>query len=305
MLKIRRPSPAMVVALLALGVSLGGTSYAAVQLSKGNVKSRHIAANAVTSGKVRDGSLRSRDFAANQLPAGPQGVQGLRGPQGAPGVAGPKGDPGPRGLKGDKGEPGSDGSPDTPNQVLAKLLQVDGTGSGLDADLLGGLGADAFQRRGSTSACSGTNKMTGIQLSGDVTCASDLTAPTGPASGDLSGTYPGPTIANNAVTGAKVQDGSLGLADITQFVANSGTTFGGSSIAPGQCQAQLVGGANSNLAAGDLVLWRVTSGELPRGIVIQPYMVGKAGDLARILCNVTASTISLTGSVGFTVRRLR
>jgi hypothetical protein len=121
----------------------------------------------------------------------------------------------------------------------------------------------------------------------------------------LSGTYPGPTIANNAVTGAKVQDGSLGLADVTQFVANSGVTFGGSSIAPGQCQAQLVGGANSNLAAGDLVLWRVTSGELPRGIAIQPYMVGKAGDLARILCNVTASTISLTGSVGFTVRRIR
>lgn len=58
---------------LALFVALGGTSVAAVQLSRNSVKSRHIASgqvktsdigrSAVTSAKVRNNSLRVIDFA--------------------------------------------------------------------------------------------------------------------------------------------------------------------------------------------------------------------------------------------------
>jgi hypothetical protein len=97
----RRPvlSYANVVASLALFVALGGSSYAAVQLSKGEVKSRHIAKNAVKSGKVKNGSLRAKDFRAGQLPAGPQGAKGDPGPQG------PKCDAGPQGPEGDAGTP--------------------------------------------------------------------------------------------------------------------------------------------------------------------------------------------------------
>lgn len=91
------------VAYLALFLALSGTSYAAARLGKGAVKSRNIAANAVTSPKVKDGSLKAADFAKGQLPAGPAGPQGPKGdtgPQGAAGVqgeTGPKGDPGPAG----------------------------------------------------------------------------------------------------------------------------------------------------------------------------------------------------------------
>jgi hypothetical protein len=77
-----RPSHATVVAYLALFVALGGSSYAAVTLKRNSVKSENIAKNAVTSPKVKNGSLLFRDFKAGQLPAGVQGPKGDKGDQG-------------------------------------------------------------------------------------------------------------------------------------------------------------------------------------------------------------------------------
>jgi hypothetical protein len=92
---------ANVVASIALFVALGGSSYAAVQLSKNDVRSKHIkngqvkradlSKHAVTSEKVKDGSLLSKDFKSGQLVAGSPGAQGPKGDTGAPG---PKGDTG-------------------------------------------------------------------------------------------------------------------------------------------------------------------------------------------------------------------
>lgn len=96
-LRRHRPSPSMVVALVALFVALGGTSYSAITLSKNSVKSKHIAKgqvkrsdigkNAVNSAKVADLSLLAKDFKAGQLPQGPKGDQGLPGAPGEPGSA--------------------------------------------------------------------------------------------------------------------------------------------------------------------------------------------------------------------------
>src|SRR5216117_2453447 len=72
-LKRFRPSPAMVVACLALLLALGGTGYAAIKLPR----------NSVTTVQVKDFSLLSRDFKRGQLPAGPQGPAGPAGPAGA------------------------------------------------------------------------------------------------------------------------------------------------------------------------------------------------------------------------------
>ena len=76
---------ANIISTLCLFIVLGGSSYAAIQLSKGSVKTKHIAKNAVTTKKVRDASLLAQDFAPNQLPQGPKGDTGDTGPQGIPG----------------------------------------------------------------------------------------------------------------------------------------------------------------------------------------------------------------------------
>ena len=57
-----RPSPALVLACLALLVSLGGAGYAAVVLPAGSVGTKQLKRNAVSSPKVKDFSLLRRDF---------------------------------------------------------------------------------------------------------------------------------------------------------------------------------------------------------------------------------------------------
>lgn len=105
-MRLHKPSPAMLVALLALFVALGGSSYAAITLSNNSVKSKHIAKgavkrsdigkNAVTAAKVANGSLTGADVKDQSLTPsdfsgsvqGPQGPQGVPGPQGERGLAG-------------------------------------------------------------------------------------------------------------------------------------------------------------------------------------------------------------------------
>src|SRR5829696_1284468 len=93
-----RPSPAMVVACLALGVALGGTGYAATQL---------VPRNSVGTLQVINRSLKAVDFKQGQLPRGPRGFAGPAGPAGTAGPAGPAG---PAGATGPAGPPGP-GSP--------------------------------------------------------------------------------------------------------------------------------------------------------------------------------------------------
>lgn len=76
---IRKPSPALVVACLALLVALSGASYAAITLPRNSVGTPQLKKNAVVSVKVKNRSLKALAFAAGQLPAGPQGLQGAPG----------------------------------------------------------------------------------------------------------------------------------------------------------------------------------------------------------------------------------
>jgi hypothetical protein len=83
-----------VLGTAAVFLALTGSAVAGATLGKNSVKARNIAPNAVTSPKVKNGTLRTRDFAASALPrpvAGPPGERGATGAQGQTGPAGPDG----------------------------------------------------------------------------------------------------------------------------------------------------------------------------------------------------------------------
>lgn len=104
------------IALLALFVALGGTSYAAVNLPKNSVGSEQIKRGAVGSPEVENGSLLARDFKAGQIP------QGETGPQGATGAQGPQGEQGEQGIQGIQGEPGTGGGGGAPTGPAGGVL---------------------------------------------------------------------------------------------------------------------------------------------------------------------------------------
>ena len=96
MKRLPRPSYASIITAVALILAIGGgTVYAAAQLGKNDVHSRNIAPgavktpdlgkNAVTSPKIRDGTLGAADFAAgvieNDIPSVTRSATG--GPQGS------------------------------------------------------------------------------------------------------------------------------------------------------------------------------------------------------------------------------
>lgn len=84
----KRLTYANVMSSIAVFLVLGGAAFAAVKLPKNSVGTKQLKNNAVNSSKVKDGSLLKGDFAAGQLPAGPQGPQGPQGPKGETGAEG-------------------------------------------------------------------------------------------------------------------------------------------------------------------------------------------------------------------------
>ena len=76
----------MVVACLALAISLSGAAFAvSTALPRNSVGTVQLKNSAVNSAKVRNATLRAADFAPGQIP---RGAQGPAGPQGPPGTSG-------------------------------------------------------------------------------------------------------------------------------------------------------------------------------------------------------------------------
>src|SRR3954468_2511227 len=105
------------------------------------------------------------------------------------------------GPKGDQGLPGKDGSPDTPQQVLDKIVQVDGQGSGLDSSFLDGIDSTGFLR--SNGKAVDADKLDGLNSTAFVK--------RGTASGGVIGLS---SIAANKCSDVQLGLGSLKVGDI-------------------------------------------------------------------------------------------
>lgn len=84
-LKEAKPSPSMIVAIIALVAALSGSAYAASKITGKDIKN-----NAITSPKVKNKTLKTKDF-SNQARKQLQGAQGPQGPKGDTGPQGPVG----------------------------------------------------------------------------------------------------------------------------------------------------------------------------------------------------------------------
>jgi hypothetical protein len=108
-MSIHRPSAATAIALLALVLAVSSPAWGAPASSAASkaikkISGKQIASNAITSSKVKDGTLLPKDFKGGAAAlTGKAGAAGARGPAGAAGAAGPAGPIGKTGATGPQG----------------------------------------------------------------------------------------------------------------------------------------------------------------------------------------------------------
>ena len=130
---IRRPSPAMVVALIALVAATCGNAIADGVKAVASA----VGKDQVTSRSVKNNTLQLVDFKRSERSK----LRGARGPQGP---AGPQGAQGAQGPQGPQGAQGPAGTPDGYTKTEADEKFIDTTEKAADSNLLDGTDSDDF-----------------------------------------------------------------------------------------------------------------------------------------------------------------
>ena len=89
--RIRMPSPAMIVALLALCVALGGSAYAASKINGKNIRNGTIAGKKLKNRTITSSKISRTTVRALKNRRGLRGPRGFRGRTGAKGATGASG----------------------------------------------------------------------------------------------------------------------------------------------------------------------------------------------------------------------
>lgn len=110
-----KPSPAMIVAVVAVVLALAGGAYAAGsvingnQIKNGTIKASKLTASAKKQLKGQKGAKGAKGATGATGAVGPQGPAGAKGDTGPRGAVGPIGPQGPRGIPGEEGPEGLEG----------------------------------------------------------------------------------------------------------------------------------------------------------------------------------------------------
>jgi len=200
--RIHRPSPAMVVALFALFVAMGGTGYAA---ATGSIDSRELKNSSIQGVDVKDKSLTAKDFSGS--------VRGATGRPGANGANGAQGAQGAQGLQGAAGATGATGAPGTARAYA--FVAGDGT-------------VDATRSKGITQANMDADTVVGTfcLTSLSFTPRSVMVMAATPFSGQedtiaTADTAPGGAIGTGDCSGSvlvKIREDSIGLIDSPFYI---------------------------------------------------------------------------------------
>jgi hypothetical protein len=75
--RLRKPSPALVISLLALSVALGGTAYAGITISKNSVGTNQLKNGAVTTNKLKNGAVTTKKIKNGSVTASKINTAGL------------------------------------------------------------------------------------------------------------------------------------------------------------------------------------------------------------------------------------
>lgn len=260
------------IGLMSLFIALGGPAVAADAVSS--------AKRMITGKQIKNGSIAMKDLSLKTVtalrgqtgPAGPQGPAGANGANGADGVPG---------AQGPQGEPGTSGGAElTSEQVRDKLLQADGTGSGVDADLLDGLNSSTFLTTNSNAGGDLSGKFNSLSIAVDAVGSTEL----------ATNSVYNQELASNAVQSDELYD----LAITQNELRSSGSVESlvenenHNSIPANSCIYHTKSWSGADV--GDFVMPQIApattgGGTLDPGLFFIPVMVTTAGVVPIILCN--------------------
>jgi hypothetical protein len=257
-IKRHRPSPAMLVALIALFVALGGTSYAALKLP----------ANSVGSAQVINGSLQTGDL-AKKTAAALKGKPGQQGSQGTPGATGATGATGAAGATGPAGK--------------------DGSNATIDGVVAGGDLAGAFPNPTTANGAVGAAAIAPTLFDGSAVTPTLRSIGSGSqqaAAGNDPRLSDQRTPLDNSVTGAKVANGTLRIADL--FPIKQTATINVPSIPASSCTGFSI--ASAGTSPGDIAFGFAPL-DLSDELVLPPSMFDTAGETPLKICNIGATAL--------------
>ncbi|HET9054919.1 MAG TPA: hypothetical protein VFM90_12130, partial [Cyclobacteriaceae bacterium] len=213
--------------------TLGTGVVNSAKILDGTIVTADLADNAVTTAKVVDGTLTNADInasagiAVTKMASGTNGqvlttVAGATAWAAAPGATGTAGGD----LTGTYPNPtlntgvvnsakildGTIATADLADNSVTTAKVVDGTLTNADINASAAIAV--------TKMASGTNGQVLTTVAGATAWAAAPTA-TGTASGDLTGTYPGPTLGTGVVNSAKILDGAIATADLADNAVTS------------------------------------------------------------------------------------